>query len=39
MIHNRSTALERSVKNFTGGLKPVSQHANLILSSDVNQDT
>ena len=25
MIHKRSTALERSVKYFTGGLKPVSQ--------------
>ena len=24
-IHKRSTALERSVKNFTGGLKPVLQ--------------
>ena len=24
MIHKRSTALERSVKYFTGGLKPVS---------------
>ena len=25
-IHKRSTALERSVKNFTGGLKLVSRH-------------
>ena len=35
----RSTALERSVKYFTGGLKPVSRCANLTLSSDVDQDT
>ena len=39
MIHKRSTALERSVKYFTGGLKQVSQRANRILSSDVDQDT
>ena len=39
MIHKRSTALERSVKLFTGGLKPVSRLANLTLSSDVDQDT
>ena len=25
MIHERSTALERSMKYFTGGLKPVSR--------------
>ena len=31
----KSTALERSVKYFTGGLKPVSQRANLTLSSDL----
>ena len=39
MIHKRSTALERSVKYFTVGLKPVSLRANLTLSSDVDQDT
>ena len=39
MIHKRSTTLERSVKYFTGGLKPVSRHANLTISSDVDQDT
>ena len=38
-IHKRSTALERSVKYFTGGLKPVQQCTNLTLSSDVDQDT
>ena len=38
MIHKISTALERSVKYFTGGLKPVNG-ANPILSSDVDQDT
>ena len=38
-IHKRSTALERSVKYFTGGLKPVLRHANLTLNSDVDQDT
>ena len=38
MIHKRSTALERSVKIFTGGLKPVSQRANLTLSSDVDHE-
>ena len=27
MIHRRSTALEQSVKYFSGVLKPVSQHA------------
>ena len=32
----RSTALERSVKYFTGRLKPVSPRANLTLSSDVD---
>ena len=35
----RSTALERSVKHFTGGLKPVQRCTNLSLSSDVDQDT
>ena len=35
MIHKRSTAWERSVKYFTGGLKPVLRH----LNSDVDQDT
>ena len=39
MIHKRSIALEPSVKIFYGGLKPVSQLANLTLSSDVEQDT
>ena len=39
MIQKRIAALERSVKYFTGGLKPVSQPANLTLSSDVDQDT
>ena len=39
MNHNRSNALERSVKYFTGGLKSVSWRANLSLSSDVDQDT
>ena len=39
MIHIRSTASERSVKYFTGGLKPVSWRTNLTLSSDVDQDT
>ena len=34
----KSTALERSVKQFSGGLKPVSG-TNLTLSSDVDQDT
>ena len=38
MIHKIITALERSVKYFTGGLKPVSQRVNLTLSSDVDQD-
>ena len=37
MIHERSTALEWSVKYLTGGLKPISQCANLTLSSDVDQ--
>ena len=39
MIHKISVTLERSVKKNTGGLKPVSRHANLTLSSDVDQDT
>ena len=34
----RSTALERSVKYFTGGLKPVSRRQ-LTLNLDVDQDT
>ena len=38
MIHKRSTAFGRSVKCFTGGLKPVSRRANLTLCSDVDQD-
>ena len=38
-IHKRSTVLDRSVKYFTGGLKPVSLRTNLTLSSDVDQDT
>ena len=38
MIHKSSTALERSVKYFTGGRKPVSLRANLTLSSDVDED-
>ena len=33
------TALEGSVKYFTGGLKPVSWGANCTLYSDVDQDT
>ena len=37
-IHKRSTAMERSVKYFTGGLKPVIWRANLTLDSDVDQD-
>ena len=32
------TSLERSVKIFNGGLRPVSQPANLTLSSNVDQD-
>ena len=36
MIHERRTALEWSVKYFTGGLKPVSQRDNLTLSLDGN---
>ena len=36
MIHKRSTALERSIKYFTGWFKPV-LGANLTLSSDVDQ--
>ena len=32
MNHNRSTALERSVKKYTGGLKPVLRVPNLALS-------
>ena len=35
----RSTASERSVRYFTGGLKPVSQRANLTFNLDVDQDT
>ena len=38
-IHERGTALEWSVKYFTGGLKPVSWRANLTLNSYVDQDT
>ena len=38
MVNKRSTALERSVKIFYGGLKPVSRRVNLTLSSDVDQD-
>ena len=38
-IHKRSTALERSVKYFTGGLKPVLRCTNLTLSSDMDKDT
>ena len=34
MIHKRSATLERSVKYFTGGLKPVSRRTNLTLNSD-----
>ena len=34
MIHKRSTVLERSVKYFTGGLKPV-----LRFNPDVDKDT
>ena len=37
-IHKGSTALERSVKHFTGGLKPVPD-ANRTHNSDVDQDT
>ena len=39
MIHKRSTALERSEKDFTGVIKLVSRRANLTLSSDLDQDT
>ena len=35
-IHKRSTALERSVKYFTGGLKLVSRRINLTLNLDVD---
>ena len=35
MIHKRSTALERSVKYFTGGLKPVSRHQRLVCSKHI----
>ena len=35
-IHKRSTALERSVKYFPGGLKQVLRRVNLILNSDVD---
>ena len=38
-INKRSTALERSVKYFTGGIKPDPWCANLSLSSDMDQDT
>ena len=38
MIHKRSTTLERSVKKLLGGYT-VERRANLILSSDVDQDT
>ena len=38
-VHKRRTALEWSVKYFTGGLKPVKRCTNLTLSSDVDQDT
>ena len=38
MIHKRGTALEQSVKYFTGALNGF-HGANLTLSSDVNQDT
>ena len=38
-IHKRSTALERSVKYFTGELKPVYWCTNLTLSLDVEQTT
>ena len=31
--------MERSVKYFTGGLKPVPRRAKITLSSDVDQDT
>ena len=37
-IHKRSTAWERSVKYFTGVLKPVLRRANLTLNTDVGQD-
>ena len=39
LIHKGSTALEQSVKYYTGELKPVSRRANLTVSSDVDQDT
>ena len=39
MIHKISTALERSLKYFTGVLKPVLRRGNLTLSSDVDQNT
>ena len=39
MIPKISTAPEQSVKKFTGGPEPVPRHANLIPSSDVDQDT
>ena len=38
IIQKRSTALEWSVKHFTGGLKLVSRRANLTPSSDMDQD-
>ena len=37
--YTKSTALEWSVKYFTGGLKLVLWRANLTLNSDVDQDT
>ena len=39
MIPKSITALELSLKYFTGGLKPVAWRANLTLSSDVYQGT
>ena len=41
MIHNifKKITLERSVKYITRGLEPISRHANLTLSSNVDQDT
>ena len=38
MIHNRSTALERSVRKLLDGLN-MFDGINLILISDVDQDT
>ena len=39
MIYKRITALERSIKIVTGGLKPAQRRTNLSLSFDVDQDT